>query len=67
MRPETAVLIAVSAAVVGQVLGGLLILFGGWVNDHYAGKRLERQKKYEVHKLVEQQKREDQLRLRSEW
>jgi hypothetical protein len=67
VRPETALLIAVSAAVVGQVLGGLLTLFGGWVNDHYAGERMERQQKYEDHKLVEQQKREDQLRLRSEW
>jgi hypothetical protein len=67
VKPETALLIAVSAAVVGQVLGGLLTLFGGWVNDHYAAKRMDRQQKYEDEKLEKQQKREDQLRLRSEW
>ena len=67
VKPETALLIAVSAAVVGQILGGLLTLFGGWVNDYFAGKRLERQQQYEDHKREEQQKREDQLRLRSEW
>jgi hypothetical protein len=67
VKPETALVIAVSAAVVGQILGGLLTLFGGWVNDYFAGKRVERQQTYEDHKREEQQKREDQLRVRSEW
>jgi hypothetical protein len=67
VKPETALLIAVSAAVVGQILGGLLTLFGGWVNDYFASKRMERQQQYEDHKREEQEKREDQLRLRREW
>jgi hypothetical protein len=64
MRPETALLIAVGAAVVGQVLGGLLTLFGGWVNDHFASKRLERQQEREDYNRKAQQEREDQLRMR---
>jgi hypothetical protein len=64
VRPETALLIALVAAVVGQVLGGLLTLFGGWVNDHFASKRLERQQKREDSNRNAQQEREDQLRMR---
>jgi hypothetical protein len=59
MKPEIALLIAVGAAVVGQVLGALLTLFGGWVNDYFASKRQERQQQHEEGLRKAQEQRQD--------
>lgn len=64
MKLEIALLIAVGAAVVGQVLGALLTLFGGWVNDYFASKRQERQQQHEEGLRRAQEQRQDQLNLR---
>jgi hypothetical protein len=64
MEPQTALLIAVAAAVVGQILGAALTLFGGYINDHFAHKREERQQDREDQKLTQQRQREERERLR---
>ena len=62
MEPQTALLIAVSAAVVGQLLGAALTIVGGFVNDYFASKREERQQAREDRRQVEQREHEDHIR-----
>lgn len=63
MDPLTALLIAVTAAILGPLLGAALNIVGGIVNDQVAHRREQRQQDREYRRLVEQQDREERQRL----
>ena len=62
MDPQTALIVAVTAAVLGQVLGASLTVVGGLVNDYLSSRREERREQREIHAHREQWEREDRVR-----
>lgn len=62
MEPQTALLIAVSAAIVGPIVGALLTLIGGFINDYFTRLREERQEEREYRRLKEQREYEKDIR-----
>lgn len=74
VTPQTALIVAVVAAVLGPVIGAVLTFIGGVINDHFASVRERRQheredlrrqedREHEKRVRTEQQHREDALRL----
>jgi hypothetical protein len=59
--PQTALIVAVTAAVLGQVLGASLTVVGGLVNDHLASRRDERRERRELQLRRAQWEREDRV------
>jgi hypothetical protein len=62
LDPQTALIVAVTAAVLGQVLGASLTVVGGLVNDYLSSRREERREQREIHAHREQWEREDRVR-----
>lgn len=61
MDPQTALIVAVTAAVLGQVLGASLTVVGGLVNDYLSSRRDERRERRELKLRREQWEREDRV------
>jgi len=62
---QTALIVAVTAAVLGQLLGAALTVFGGWVNDYFASKRAERREERDAARQKEIGEREGRIRKES--
>lgn len=61
MDPETALLVAATAAVLGQVLGALLTFVGSLINDYFARRREQREQDRQKREREEQQAKEEKM------
>lgn len=59
---QTALVVAATAAVLGQLLGALLTFVGSLINDHFTRRREQRQQEREERLREEQRAREEKLR-----
>ena len=65
MEPQTALIVALTAAVLGLLFGAALTLFGGWVSDYFASNREERHEERDAAWQKEIWGREDRIRKES--
>jgi hypothetical protein len=65
MEPQTALIVALTAAILGPLFGAALTLFGGWVNDSFASNREERREERDAARQKEIWGREDRIRKES--